>query len=59
MRELGKDAFPELRDAYLSEGKTVLGYNLWEDDDNYGLPKLEVKWEWSDRDGSEDRNYAE
>ena len=48
MRELNKDAFPELVAEYAKEGKTVIGFTHWEDDQNYGLPKLEVKWVWTE-----------
>jgi hypothetical protein len=57
MKELGRDAFPELACEYLREGKTVIGYNVWDDYNHTGLPKLEVKWVWTDVTNG-DSNHA-
>lgn len=57
MKDLAKDSFPDLAAAYAREGKTVIGYTHWEDGPNYGLPKLEVKWVWSEPMNG-DQNHA-
>jgi len=57
MKELGRDAFPELACEYLREGKTVVGFNVWDDYNHTGLPKLEVKWVWTDQTNG-DSNHA-
>jgi hypothetical protein len=57
MKELGRDAFPELSKCYAQEGKTVIGYNQWDDWNETGLPKLEVKWVWTELTNG-DSNHA-
>ena len=57
MKELGRDAFPDLAKCYADEGKTVIGFNVWDDWNYTGLPKLEVKWVWTELTNG-DANHA-
>ena len=57
MKELGRDAFPDLAKCYADEGKTVIGFNVWDDYNQTGLPKLEVKWVWTELTNG-DSNHA-
>lgn len=51
-RCVGRDAFPELANEYLKEGKTVVGYSVWASEEGGylgdNLPRLEVKWVWTE-----------